>query len=140
MSDEPLFIVVDGRYFLTSAGNKLSSRQLAAKLQALGLEVSHSTVARAREKPDRSFIPGYRKPGQPLRRSLPYGYVKLAWHEKLLSVDTLARKFGISGETARRAKKKGWFEILSTGSEFHTQITKERTQGAGQRLPLDLED
>ncbi len=136
MESETLFEVRDGRVHLTEAGRAAHWKVLKSALDAKGISASRATVFRAKTNGG-VFIVVFHERGRGLQRRLCYGYVRLSKAERKQEPATLARRFGITVQTAQRAQKRGWFELQS--SQNLTEVARQRARGQGEYLPEELQ-
>ena len=134
MSEEILFEIREGLVYLTESGRKAHWKVLQDALVAEDVFVSRATIYRAKETG--TLVVKFHEAGRGLQRRLPYGYVRLTKAERDQEASVLARRFGVTRDTARKAKRRGWFEPQP--SENLTRMTHERIRGLGEYLPVNL--
>jgi hypothetical protein len=101
-----------GKVHLTEDERALPNHELQALIASHGLSVNKVTVSRAKRR-GWFLINGDRSIG----RRAPHGYIRLTSEEREMDSSELIELFGITERTAKRAKRRGWFEIMQTNKD-----------------------
>ena len=112
-----------GKVRLTEAELSLPTNKLRTLLSSRGLKVSRATLSRLRHS-GWFLAHGDRGVG----RHAPHGFVRLTETEKLMRPRELAELFGIWEGTAGRAKRRGWFEVMSNNLDGLTPEARKRIE------------
>lgn len=101
----------DGSLHLTPRAMELPLEELREVLRESGHDISRTTAWRARKSG--VCWPTYHEGGARVAGD-HLGWVGLRERERQLGPSALARRFGISIDTARRAIERGWFSITKS--------------------------
>lgn len=123
MEPNAFFEIKEMKVFLSDEAKALPLKELCQKAHECGLKASRVTLWRAQERG--YFHLEYHRPGIFQRRG-NVGFVRLSTAEQGQSTSMLMKMFGISPNTARQAKKRGWFEVTASNQPDLTDLAKGR--------------
>lgn len=105
-----------GRILLTEQGRAATLPELEGAIRAEGMTPpSRPTLSRARS---RGWYAVSKRRSEGGTRKAVKGFVRLSDDEQAMtSVAELADHLGVTWNTARRARNRGWFEVTSTNAD-----------------------